>query len=267
MDASTVAEIDARLDAVEREHGVAIAFAIESGSRAWGFPSPDSDYDCRFVFIRPADDYLALYPKRDVIETPLTPELDVNGWDLPKALRLLLNGNAVIIEWLTSPIVYRGQPGFREEMLALAGRIADRERVMLHYLHLAKRQRALVLADGGTVAPLKKLFYVLRPAIALRWMRMRPDATVAPMHFPALCAEADLPTALSAEIDRLLAEKARSREMGSGPVPGPVRDIIAEELGRAESIAPRAVGDRAGAIAAAEAFFRQMVARHGRAHA
>jgi hypothetical protein len=79
--------------------------AIESGSRAWGFPSPDSDYDCRFIFVRPIEDYLSPWQRRDVIETPLEGDFDVNGWELGKAIRLLAKGNAVIIEWLMSPIV------------------------------------------------------------------------------------------------------------------------------------------------------------------
>jgi len=96
LDPTVVAEIDARLGSL----GVAIPWAIESGSRAWGFPSPDSDYDCRFIFVRSASDYLSLWPKRDVIETPLDEIFDVNGWDLIKAVRLLVQGNAVVAEWL-----------------------------------------------------------------------------------------------------------------------------------------------------------------------
>ena len=111
--------MQARLDSVVRERGVRILHAIESGSRAWGFPSPDSDYDCRFVHCHPLADYARLRPPRDVIETPLTPVLDVNGWDIRKALALGLKGNAVILEWLRSPIVYRGEPGFAAAMDAL----------------------------------------------------------------------------------------------------------------------------------------------------
>src|SRR4051812_49968845 len=107
-----VAAIDARLSDVEAEHEVRIALAIESGSRAWGFPSPDSDYDCRFIYLRRPQTYLSLFQGRDVIETPLEGEMDVNGWDLSKALRLLLKGNAVVIEWLTSPIQYAGNTKF-----------------------------------------------------------------------------------------------------------------------------------------------------------
>lgn len=74
--------------------------AVESGSRAWGFPSPDSDYDIRFIHIHPRDWYLSLQPGRDVIERPIIDNIDLNGWDLRKALGLLLKSNAVVSEWL-----------------------------------------------------------------------------------------------------------------------------------------------------------------------
>lgn len=119
LDPSVVAQIDERLAGLRRDHGVAIPWAIESGSRAWGFPSPDSDYDCRFIFVRSLDDYLDPWPPRDVLETPLDAVLDVSGWDLVKAVRLAENGNATVTEWLRSPIIYRGDAAFREEMLAL----------------------------------------------------------------------------------------------------------------------------------------------------
>ena len=90
LDPAVVRRVDARLDAVVRDEGVAVPLAVESGSRAWGFPSPDSDYDCRFVYVRPEADYLDPWPRRDVVETPLDAVLDVNGWDLVTAVRLLV---------------------------------------------------------------------------------------------------------------------------------------------------------------------------------
>jgi uncharacterized protein len=232
LDRSVVADIDARLSQAEHEHNVKLLLAIESGSRAWGFPSPDSDYDCRFVFARPRDDYLALFQKRDVIETPMTPVLDVNGWDLPKALRLLLNGNAVIIEWLTSPIIYQADSAFRDEFRALVDQVADRDRIALHYLHLGRGIVAKYLPDLANVT-LKKVFYALRPAIALRWLRLNPTAKYAPMNFQQLCAGADLNPDLTAVIDELLAQKSQTREMGTGVLPTPINDIITSELDRA----------------------------------
>ena len=111
------------------EERVAIPLAIESGSRAWGFPSPDIGYDCRFVYVRPTKDYLSPWSLRDVIETPLEGELDVSGWDLGKALKLMLKGNAVIVELLQSPITYRGDAEFRDEFLALCRHCADRVKI------------------------------------------------------------------------------------------------------------------------------------------
>lgn len=102
FDAATVERIQARLNEVKRDHGVRVLWAVESGSRAWGFPSPDSGYDCRFFYVRRHDDYLSPWRPRDVIETPLDDVLDVNGWDLIKAIRL-----AAALHWtrtLGSPV-------------------------------------------------------------------------------------------------------------------------------------------------------------------
>ena len=209
MDRATVDAVDRVLDRIIAEHGVAIPLAVESGSRAWGFPSPDSDYDCRFLYVRPIRAHLTPWPPRDVIEVPPEGDLDVNGWDLAKALTLMLKGNAVVIEWLTSPIVYRGEAWFRDRLRAFADHCVARERVILHYLHLGERQRRAYFADVNAV-PLKKLFYALRPAASLRWLAVHPGAAVAPMHFPTLMAECDPPPALTAEVAVLLAEKART---------------------------------------------------------
>ena len=182
FDPAVVAAIDAQLQAIAEREPVDVLLAVESGSRAWGFPSPDSDYDCRFIYVRRRDDYLALFPPRDVIECPVDAVLDLNGWDLAKALRLLLKGNAVVIEWLTSPFAYAGSARFRAEATELARQAAVPAAIARHYLHLGERQRRTYFADARAV-PLKKMFYALRPAVALRWLRLHPGEAVAPMHF------------------------------------------------------------------------------------
>lgn len=261
MDAERVAHIDAAIDAIAREHGVAIGLAIESGSRAWGFPSPDSDYDCRFVFVRPLVQYLTPWPRRDVIELPLENELDINGWDLVKALKLLMKGNAVIVEWLTSPLVYRGDETFRASFLALAHAVADRSLVLRHYLHLGEGQRQKYLAEAAEV-PLKKLFYALRPAAAIRWLARHPDAVVAPMHFPTLMAECDPPADVSTIVSDLVVRKAVTRELGTGPLPPPLADFIDRELAWARANSPRQASDqRCEQLALCEAFFVETVRR------
>lgn len=262
FDPVTVKEIDARLNAIEADDRVHICWAIESGSRAWGFPSPDSDYDCRFLFVRQEDDYLSPWVRRDVIETPLEGDLDVNGWDLGKAIKLLLKGNAVMIEWLTSPIAYRGDPWIRDALLDLAHRFTDRDAVARHYLHLGEGQRKSYFSDDKDVA-LKKLFYALRPAAALRWLRLHPDDRVAPMHFPTLMAQCAPPSDLMNIASELIALKRTSKEMGSAPLPFAVRDFVDTEFATAREIfAPRNKTLDPTAKEAAEALFRMAIRRY-----
>lgn len=229
FDPEVVTAIDGRLCGVEAEHDVRIMLAIESGSRAWGFASPDSDYDCRFIFVRPTEHHLSPWPRRDVIETPLDAVLDVNGWELGKALKLVLKGNAVIIEWLMSPVAYRGDIGFRDELLAFAEQFAERRLIGRHYLHLGERQRRTYFADSKQVA-LKKIFYALRPAAALRWLRLHPEARIAPMNFHQLINECDPSADIAASVSTLLAEKAGSRELGIGEVPSDLLAFIDTEF-------------------------------------
>ena len=256
-----VRAVDARLAAIRAEHGVAIPLAVESGSRAWGFPSPDSDFDCRFVFVRRLEGYLSPWGRRDVIETPIEGELDVNGWDLAKALKLLVKGNAVIVEWLTSPLVYEGEPAFRDDFLALARRCADRRLVARHYLHLGERQQRVYLEDAARVR-LKRVFYALRPAAALRWLRAQPNEAVAPMHFPTLMAECEPPADVAAIVADLIARKAISRELGIAALPPAIGRFIDAEFAAARAaFGPVEHGPTSEAIAAAEAFFRTWVQR------
>ncbi len=263
FDEGSVAAIDARLADIRSNHEVSIPLAIESGSRAWGFPSPDSDYDCRFFFVRSEDDYLSPWPRRDVIETPLVDDLDVNGWDLGKALQLLLKGNAVVVEWLMSPIVYDADPDFRALLSALADACAHREGIERHYRHLGEGQRRTYFAPGKPVE-LKKIFYALRPAAALRWLRLHPEARIAPMHFPTLMREAEPPPDVAMVTEELIARKAVTRELGTAPLPGAIERFIDDEFAIARDAQP-AKPSRISAEAkqAAEAFFRDAVRRFG----
>ena len=255
-----VACIDVQLAAIASEHNVTIPLAVESGSRAWGFPSLDSDYDCRFVFVRTEDDYLSLWPHRDVIETPLEGDLDVNGWDLAKAIRLMARGNAVIIEWLMSPLVYGGDLQFREDFLALARHIAARDAVARHYLHQGERFRDACFAADGAVS-CKKAFYALRPAAALRWLRLH-DCSVAPMHLPILMAECDPPGGLADTVASLIERKANTAEADKEPVPEVVTRFINDELEAARiTFEKRTLSLDADLRMEAEAFFRSTIRR------
>jgi predicted nucleotidyltransferase len=261
FDRLQVAAIDARLDGICREHRVALPLAVESGSRAWGFPSPDSDYDCRFIFVRPTDQHLTPWPRRDVIETPLEDDLDVNGWELAKALRLLLKGNAVIVEWLMSPVIYRADPWFRTALTAFAAEHGSRVGTQRHYLHLGERQRRTYFGDGKSVQ-LKKLFYALRPAAALRWLRLHPGAQIAPMHFPTLLEQCDPPADIASLAAELIARKAVTRELGEARLPPVIDRFLEAEFDAARDMLPsEPVPLSPSAKAAAEALFREAVAR------
>jgi hypothetical protein len=130
--------IDHELSAIEQDHDVRILLAIESGSRAWRFPSQDSDYDVRFIYAHPPDAYLSIEPPRDVIDRPSDGELDINGWDIRKALQLLVRSNAVLLEWLTSPVRYRDEAGISARVLALAREKCHAPALAYHYARLAR---------------------------------------------------------------------------------------------------------------------------------
>jgi predicted nucleotidyltransferase len=242
LDRAVVTRIDARLTGVEADHQVLIGWAVESGSRAWGFPSPDSDYDCRFLYVRPAQAYLSPWLPRDVIETPLDHVYDVNGWDVRKAVDLMVRGNATVTEWLRSPIVYRGEPAFRDLLLELAEQVAEPDLIARHYAHLGRLQWDRLGADDPDVpVRLKGVFYCLRPAAALRWMRTHSGQGVPPMRLQTLLEEAEAPADVVAAVDELVDVKARTRELGTNWFPPVLRAFVLAELTAADLAA---TGDR-----------------------
>jgi predicted nucleotidyltransferase len=234
FDPTVVAAIDARLADLAASYGVRVPWAIESGSRAWGFASPDSDYDCRFFFVRPRRDHLSLWAHRDVIETPLEGLLDVNGWELGKAVRLATAGNATVGEWLRSPHVYDGDPAFRDDLLDLVAAVTDPARVRRHYLHVGRGQWDHARSGADRVR-LKRVFYAVRPAVTLRWLDQHDG--VPPMNLDELLAEADVPDDVRAEIDGLRVLKSRTRELGDAPVPRAIAAWVEQALAEEPDLA------------------------------
>ena len=163
-----IAAIQRELAKIERDHGVRILYAAESGSRAWGFPSPDSDYDVRFIYLHPSEWYVSLVERRDVIEVMAGEELDISGWDLRKALRLFLKSNPALHEWLVSPIVYRSDTGLADSLRRLAKQSYSLRAVGASYLNWARQHEARHLRDRDEVS-LKKYLYVIRPLTAGRY--------------------------------------------------------------------------------------------------
>jgi len=236
------ARIQTELDAIEHDESVRILLAVESGSRAWGFPSRDSDYDVRFLYVRPIDFYLAVTPRRDVIERPVDAVLDINGWDMRKALQLMLRSNAVLIEWLTSPVRYRSWAG-ADELLALARSAASLTALAYHYQHQA-RHSFDALDDAEAPMPLKRYCYAVRSALAVAWIRQRGEAP--PMEIGALLAGLTLTEGLVRSIRQMIAGKLEATEVATTPRLAIIDAFIADALSApAPRIAAAARGETA----------------------
>jgi hypothetical protein len=224
--------IEARLSSIEMEEQVRVVYACESGSRAWGFPSADSDYDVRFIYLHPRDWYLTvdLERKRDVIERPIDNQLDVNGWDLRKALRLLRKGNPPLMEWLGSPIVYLEPFTVAAQMRDLMSRHYSPLACLHHYLHMARGNYRDYLK--GPVVWVKKYFYVLRPLLAIKWIER--GLGIVPTEFEALVDQVVDSCELKEEIGKLVTAKRRGEELDRGPRIAPISEFIESELLRLE---------------------------------
>ena len=216
--------IQNELIAIEEKENLTILLAVESGSRAWGFPSPDSDYDVRFLYIRPKEHYLSLEKHKDVYELPLDDVLDINGWDFDKTLRLLRSSNPTLFEWISSPIIYRKHPAFDELMKSAYDYFLSKPG-MYHYLNMADgNYREFLKTD---MVKLKKYFYVLRPTLACR--HILQNGTPPPMLFKKL-VETQLDKKLIPEIEDLLLLKEKTSEMGLAPRRQLINDYIEESL-------------------------------------
>ena len=203
--------IQQKLDEIEKTEHVKILHAVESGSRAWGFASPDSDYDVRFIYVRREQDYLRLGKQRDVIEWQLDETLDINGWDLQKALRLLHGSNPTLLEWCGSPVVYRTTE-YWERVCRTAETYFSEKACFLHYLSMAKHNYHAYLT--GETVRLKKYLYVLRPVLAARWILTKHS--IPPVAFAELEA-AMLPADMTETVAALLERKMQASESDAEP--------------------------------------------------
>ncbi len=227
--------IVSELDRIARDHQVRIVFACESGSRAWGFASADSDYDVRFVYVHPIEHYLSIEQRRDVIEEMLPGDLDLSGWDLRKALGLARRSNPPLLEWLCSPVVYSQDPDLFPRFRAVTEACYSPEKCYLHYLHMAQGNFREYLQ--GEEVWLKKYLYVLRPALACRWIERWRDQPV-PMEFGRLVEAVLDPGPLVEAIEGLVARKVAGAELDHGPRDPVIGDFIDAELPRLAAAAP-----------------------------
>lgn len=213
-----------KLREIEETERVTILHAVESGSRAWGFPSPDSDYDVRFIYVRHREEYLHLEKRRDVIEIPIHEVLDINGWDLDKTLRLLHGSNPTLFEWSQSPIVYKTTELFQSFLPTIQGYFAAKSGLW-HYLSTAEGNYREYLK--GKIVRAKKYFYVLRPLLACRWILER--GTPPPMRFTEL-VESQLEPKLRPVVGSLLSLKMETPEVGEVPRINALNEFIETNL-------------------------------------
>ncbi|MEE4673392.1 nucleotidyltransferase domain-containing protein [Pseudomonas alliivorans] len=234
LDDTMRARVLDELARIERERNVTVLYACESGSRAWGFASTDSDYDVRFVYVEKPEWFVQVNAGRDVIERPLDDELDVSGWELRKTLGLLRKSNPTLLEWLDSPLVYRSESEATARLRALAEAFYSPPAARNHYLSMARKNFRGYLQ--GESVRFKKYFYVLRPLLAVRWIdqgRGRP-----PMTFADLLSTVDDPLLLD-EVAELLVLKRRANEAAYGPRRSALHAFITAELERSVPVLPR----------------------------
>lgn len=234
IEPAVVERIQTELDRIEAEEGVRVLYACESGSRAWGFASGDSDYDVRFLYVRPTPWYLTIEHRRDTLERPITDDLDLAGWDLPKALGLLRKSNPPLGEWLGSPVVYR-------EVGSAAGRL--RELLPLYHSPVGSFHHYLSMAAGnhrdylrGDLVKLKKYLYVLRPTLACLWIEQGLGPV--PTEFERLVARLITDPSLLAAIEALLVAKRAAGEMETAPRVAHLSDWLDAQLTRLAQVQP-----------------------------
>lgn len=235
MEVQKSTSIQNALEVIERAEEVVVLLAVESGSRAWGFPSADSDYDVRFVYVRKPEAYLTidLEKQRDVIERPIRENIDLSGWDIRKALKLFRKSNPPLLEWLQCPIVYREQFSFAARLRALLPAFYSPEASFFHYLHMARGNIREYL-KGDTVWR-KKYLYVLRPLLAMCWIDRGLGPV--PIEFSKLVAETVTDPRVSEAIHELIEAKRAGAELDRGPRIAIISDFIEREMTRMENTA------------------------------
>lgn len=222
--------INKKLDEIEQRENIKILHCVESGSRAWGFASPDSDYDVRFIYVRPKEFYLRLDKTRDVIEWQLDDTLDINGWDIKKALQLLHKSNPTLFEWNSSPIVYKTTPEW-SYISSEINRYFVAKQGIYHYLNTARYHYKKFLC--GETVKYKKYFYVLRPLLACKWILA--EGTPPPMLFRTLM-DKYLDEDLKPDAKKLLDIKMNTPEVGEGKRFDRVNDYLDRSISEIEAI-------------------------------
>jgi uncharacterized protein len=219
-------EIQEKLTDLEREKNIKILYAVESGSRAWGFASTNSDWDVRFIYIHNIDWYLAIEEKKDNVEIMLPTDIDLAGWELKKALLLFRKSNPPLLEWLRSPIIYSENYSTANKLRQACSEYFNPKSCLYHYLHMANGNYEAYFKEG--IVRLKKYFYVLRPLLACSWIER--TGQMPPMEFEKLLKEEINDNIFLAEINNLLERKKVGEELEKGNRIKVIDDFIIYKL-------------------------------------
>jgi len=236
-------EIESAIQHLEEELRIKVLFACETGSRAWGFPSPDSDYDVRLIYVHSLDWYLQLSEPKDTLDRMLADrEIDISGWEIRKSLRLLQKSNAALLERIQSPILYQFDDSFLQQIHQLAPQFYSRISTLHHYLGLAKKSFAPI--SNVPSYRLKKFFYALRAASVCQWILEKDE--VPPIEFPKVLAGIPVSESIRERIRELISLKATVSESYEHKGEPEILTFIAHAIEQAEakgSKLPAAKGD------------------------
>ncbi len=241
----------------EKEH-IKILHVVESGSRAWGFASPDSDYDVRFVYVRNRDFYLSLRDTKDFIDWELNEVLDINGWDVKKALRHFHKSNAALFEWSNSPVIYYTTEEWKKLYTNVAQKYFACKSALYHYYGTAHKNYHKYLMDN--MVKYKKYFYVLRPILACRWIEEKKCPP--PVLFDELFSTV-LEDNMKTAVEDLLAKKIKMSEADQAPKIEAVHQYIEEKLVYYKAFAESMDDDRNPDWEPLENEFRRLVINNG----
>jgi len=245
--------IISKLNEIEQRENVRVLYAVESGSRAWGFESPDSDFDVRFIYVKPMAEYLRIDRVRDVIEWELNETLDINGWDLQKTLLLLRNSNPTLFEWANSPIVYKQTPEWETVAKVFPDYFLSKPG-LFHYLSMAAGNYREYLKSE--LVRIKKYLYVLRPILACKWILR--NGTPPPMRFSEL-VESQLEPEILPAVERLLDIKRLSPETEMMPRVPELNDYIERNILLIQEQAEQLPGERKSGYGELNEIFLRLV--------
>jgi uncharacterized protein len=224
--------IQARLREIEASEKIAVLFACESGSRGWQFASADSDYDVRFIYLHPLEWYLSLHSKRDVIERPITEQLDIVGWEFRKALQLMQRSNPRLLEWRSSPILYHSPHPLIEQLWAQIPKYFSPS--VCGQYHLRSARYYLNWAMTGDEIHVKRFFYALRSVLVLKWIE--ETGTMSPMNFWEKVDRVVPSPAIQDAIQQLFVAKQQTAEQASIPRMPVLEEFCSEEIARFEQV-------------------------------